>query len=152
MRVFNLRNLNYFYKQLKKGLIFQDLKPTYWSPISRTSLAEAEIEYKEVNSIALYLTFKVSKSDFLDENANLLVWTTTPWTLPTNQAIAIHPDFDYLLFEYNQQKFVILEKLFEVFTNKLNWTNAIKLKKIQGFKFKKIQAILIVFITRFYQF
>ncbi|WP_462216731.1 isoleucine--tRNA ligase [Mycoplasmoides genitalium] len=133
---FQFKELELFLQAIKKGLIFQDLKPTYWSPISRTSLAEAEIEYKEVNSIALYLTFKVSKSDFLDENANLLVWTTTPWTLPTNQAIAIHPDFDYLLFEYNQQKFVILEKLFEVFTNKLNWTNAIKLKKFKGSNLK----------------
>ncbi|WP_350260416.1 isoleucine--tRNA ligase [Mycoplasmoides pneumoniae] len=129
---FQQNELDLFLQAVKKDLIFQALKPTYWSPVSRTSLAEAEIEYKEVKTIGLYLTFTVVQSAVLNSGTKLLVWTTTPWTLPTNQAIAVHPQFEYLLFTYNNEQYVVLASLFESLKTKFGWTDAIQVQTISG--------------------
>ncbi|KAK7595517.1 hypothetical protein V9T40_013342 [Parthenolecanium corni] len=97
--------LQQFYKLYEKSLIYRDLKPVYWSPSSRTALAEAELEYNEKHvSKSVIVPFEIDKSSLpssfaVSEEKNLfaLVWTTTPWTLPSNQAIAYNEDFDYCL-------------------------------------------------------
>ena len=68
-----------------KGLIYKGKKPVYWSPSSESSLAEAEIEYKDKKSPSIYVAFKVVDSKgVVDEDASFVIWTTTPWTIPSN--------------------------------------------------------------------
>jgi isoleucyl-tRNA synthetase len=87
-----------FAKFLEKGLVYRAKRPVLWSYGAQTALAEAEVEYKEKTSPAIYVKFEVRSSGFspLNEGGHsLVIWTTTPWTLPANLGIALHPDFDY---------------------------------------------------------
>jgi len=87
-----------FAKFLEKGLVYRAKRPVLWSYGAQTALAEAEVEYKEKTSPAVYVKFEVRSSGFspLNEGGySLVIWTTTPWTLPANLGIALHPDFDY---------------------------------------------------------
>ncbi len=89
--------LRTFAEFVEKGLVYRSKKPVYWSIPCRTALAEAEVEYKDHVSPAIYVRFRVRESgDFeAGENASLVIWTTTPWTLPANLAIAVHPKETY---------------------------------------------------------
>ncbi len=93
---YEARQIGVFAEMALKGLIYKGLKPVYWSPSSESALAEAEIEYEDVTSDAIYVPFKVTKAyEKLQVDDQLLIWTTTPWTLPGNLAISAHPDFTY---------------------------------------------------------
>lgn len=103
-RDFEIRQLEVFKSMFEKGLIYRQNKPVYWSPSSRTALAEAELEYDENHrSQAAYVRFPVSISEEVKNGAlrgvmgqlNVIIWTTTPWTLPANKAIAVHKDMEY---------------------------------------------------------
>ncbi|KAJ0008755.1 hypothetical protein NQD34_016170 [Periophthalmus magnuspinnatus] len=94
--------LKVFQEMHSKGLIYQDYKPVFWSPSSRTALAEAELEYNpEHASRAIYATFPVVKlppsitKEAAMDNVSVLVWTTQPWTIPANQAICYMPNAQY---------------------------------------------------------
>ncbi|MDR1697880.1 MAG: isoleucine--tRNA ligase [Erysipelotrichaceae bacterium] len=79
-----------------KNLIYRGLKPVYWSYSSETALAEAEIEYHDVVSDAIYVAFKLKEPvAFLPNDTSFVIWTTTPWTLPANLAISVNPNFIY---------------------------------------------------------
>lgn len=94
---FELRQLEVFKAMVSHGLIFRKHKPVFWSPSSRTALAEAELEYKDDHvSNAAYIKFKLHQSDNRDP-VHALIWTTTPWTLPANQAIAFNSSLQYVL-------------------------------------------------------
>ena len=89
--------LRTFGKAVDKGLVYRMKRPVLWSYGAQTALAEAEVEYKEKTSPAIYVKFKVGQASCLPASgSNLVIWTTTPWTLPANLAIALHPEFDYL--------------------------------------------------------
>jgi isoleucyl-tRNA synthetase len=89
--------LRTFGKAVDKGLVYRMKRPVLWSYGAQTALAEAEVEYKEKTSPAIYVKFKVGQASCLpDSGSNLVIWTTTPWTLPANLAIALHPEFDYV--------------------------------------------------------
>jgi isoleucyl-tRNA synthetase len=97
---FELRQLQVFRNMANAGLVYRRHKPVYWSPSSRTALAEAELEYKDDHiSRAVLVKFPLdSASSFCkDEQVSLLIWTTTPWTLPANQAIAINRALEYVI-------------------------------------------------------
>ena len=104
-RVFEIRQLEVFKAMFDKGLIYRQFKPVYWSPSSRTALAEAELEYDEGHkSMAAYVRYPVQVppgiqglEDLAGQEVNLVIWTTTPWTLPANKAIAVHADMEYSL-------------------------------------------------------
>ena len=119
-----------FAKMAEKGLIYKGLKPVYWSPSSESALAEAEIEYKDVTSKAIYFKFPIVDGEGLFENAEIMVWTTTPWTLPCNQAIACGPMMDYVVFESNKGKMICASDLLESLTKKLGLENV----NILGYK------------------
>lgn len=76
-------------KAHEKDLLKKDLRVISWCPRCETAIASAEIEYKETEDPSIYVKFPI------EENKYILVWTTTPWTLPANLAVAVHPDFDY---------------------------------------------------------
>lgn len=86
---FESRQVKVFNTMLNKGLVYQDLKPVYWSWSSETALAEAEIEYKDAVDWSIYVNFKH------ESGLNFVIWTTTPWTLPANVAIAFGENIEY---------------------------------------------------------
>jgi len=93
---------------VEKGFIYRALKPVFWCMHCKTALAEAEVEYKEDTSDSITVKFQLkNKPSFLEDfNGYWLIWTTTPWTLPANVAVCIHPENDYVavLVEYNHKK------------------------------------------------
>ncbi len=104
-----------------KGGVYKGLKPVLWCTTDRTALAEAEVEYDNHTSPSIYVRFPVERADAtslgldLPDSAPLsvVIWTTTPWTLPANQALCLHPDIDYAFVQAGQDVLVIAEKLVE---------------------------------------
>ncbi|MCM8804871.1 MAG: isoleucine--tRNA ligase [Candidatus Omnitrophica bacterium] len=101
-----------FGKLYLSGYIYQTYKPIYWCITCETALAEAEIEYYEKKSPSIFVKFKIidDKGKNLGENIYFLIWTTTPWTLPGNTGIALHPDFKYIILQNEDEKIIIAEK------------------------------------------
>lgn len=121
-----------FAKMAEKGLIYKGLKPVYWSPSSESALAEAEIEYKDITSKAIYFTFPIVDGKDELNNSKIMVWTTTPWTLPCNLAVACGGLIDYVLFECNKGKLICASELLESLTNKLQLENVKIIKNYKG--------------------
>lgn len=88
-----------FHELYERNLVYRDLKPVYWSPSSKTALAEAELEYNPRYPVqSLYLRLKMlkyPKSIQTTENVYAVIWTTMPWSMPSNQAICFNPDLEY---------------------------------------------------------
>ena len=109
---YEAHQIDVFAKMALKGLIYKGLKPVYWSPSSESALAEAEVEYADVPARTLYIYF-----DFIDgkgvvpNDAKIIAWTTTPWTIPGDQAITLNPRFEYGLFQTEKGQFVFLRSL-----------------------------------------
>jgi len=102
----------------KKGLVYRGLKPIYWCPVCETALAEAEIEYKDRRSPSIFVRFTALegvKSHFPRWKGPLsvLIWTTTPWTLPGNLAIALNPDATYVLVDHQGEGLIMAKELLE---------------------------------------
>lgn len=111
-----------FGAMVARGLIFRGLKPVYWSWSSESALAEAEVEYQDVTSKTVYVSFPVldGKGKF-PAGTNLVIWTTTPWTLPANEAIVVHPDFTYALVSHDGARYVIAEGLLDECARIFGW-------------------------------
>jgi isoleucyl-tRNA synthetase len=110
-QTFEANQIRVFAKMVEKGLIYKGLKPVYWSPSSESALAEAEIEYKDKQSTSIYVSFETVDEVGLLENASFLIWTTTPWTLPGNLAISVHPRFNYQVIQVGNKKYILAETL-----------------------------------------
>ncbi|MGB0036416.1 MAG: isoleucine--tRNA ligase [Candidatus Acidiferrales bacterium] len=105
-----------FIEFLEKGNIYRGLKPVYWCIYDRTALAEAEVEYEDHTSSSIWVKFPVvvdAKSKMLGSDVNALIWTTTPWTLPANRALAFHPDFEYVVAETSAGKLLLAKERLE---------------------------------------
>lgn len=110
--------LEIFQTAIKKNLVFRDKKPIYWSPTSETALAEAEIEYHIVSSPSVFIAFNIVKgNDILTNDDELIIWTTTPWTIIANAAIAVGKDIEYSLINHNSRKIVLASQLITNFIN-----------------------------------
>lgn len=130
---YEARQIEAFSKMACQGLIFKGLKPVYWSPSSESALAEAEIEYEDVNSFAIYVAFKVKDGKgILPNDASVLIWTTTPWTIPSNLAISVHPRFTYGLFETSKGLLVFLKDFEETLTKELDLKDVKLIKTFSG--------------------
>jgi isoleucyl-tRNA synthetase len=88
---------------VEKGLVYQSMKPVFWSTGAQTALAEAEVEYQERDDTAVYVKFPIVTGD-LAGKASIAIWTTTPWTLPANLAIAVHPKEIYVVQEFSRDR------------------------------------------------
>jgi isoleucyl-tRNA synthetase len=86
---------------VEEGLVYQSKKPVFWSTGAQTALAEAEVEYQERDDTAVYVKFPITTGDFRDK-ASIAIWTTTPWTLPANLAIAIDPKEIYVVQQFQR--------------------------------------------------
>ena len=107
------KQIEVFGEMYKKGYIYKGLKPVYWCTDCETALAEAEIEYKDVNSNTAYVKFPVIEGNglFDERDTYIVIWTTTPWTLPGNVGITISPDFEYSLVDANGEKLIMATEL-----------------------------------------
>lgn len=116
-----------------KGLIFKGLKPVYWSPSSETALAEAEIEYQDVKSSSIYVAFQVvDGKNILSSDCELVIWTTTPWTIPANLAICAGPEFQYVVIETSGRYLVVAKELLENFAKTVGIETYTVIKEIKG--------------------
>ncbi|MFA7507483.1 MAG: class I tRNA ligase family protein, partial [Bacilli bacterium] len=113
---YEAKQLEVFAEMVSKKLIYKGLKPVYWSPSSESALAEAEIEYQDVKSPSIYLAFKVTDGKgVLDSKTEVVIWTTTPWTIPANLAVCVHSDYKYVVISVNSRKFVVAKELLDSF-------------------------------------
>ena len=121
---------------VEKGLVYRSKKPVYWSIPFETALAEAEIEYKDHTSIAIWVKFIVPVDQAekfglpTDKPLFIVIWTTTPWTIPANLAIALHPDVEYEIVGTATERFLIAHKLYD------NFVAATKLVLIDNLNFR----------------
>ncbi len=138
---FEAEQINVFGAMALKGLIFKGLKPVYWSPSSESALAEAEIEYHDVEAYTIYVAFKVvDGKGLLDNDTSFIIWTTTPWTMPANLAICANPEFEYGLYQTNRGKFVFLKDLKDKLVEDLKFTECTLLKDFKGTDFEYMTA------------
>lgn len=104
-----------FGELVKRGYIYRDLRPVLWCPVCQTALAEAEVEYAPKVSDAIYVAFPIvrdPKGIFANApNPAILIWTTTPWTIPANLALAVHPELDYALVATDGKTWVLVNEL-----------------------------------------
>lgn len=122
-----VENLGHF---LLKGMLYRGLRPVMWSVVEKTALAEAEIEYKDHTSDAVFVAFPVCSTPVKElEETHMVIWTTTPWTLPGNRAIAYGADFTYVVIELLEEipflkarRLVVAQDLCEPFLKTLNVT------------------------------
>ena len=129
---FEGRQVEVFAKMVEKGLIYKGLKPVYWSPSSESALAEAEIEYHDKVSTSIYVAFPALSDDPYLKDASYIIWTTTPWTIPANLAISVHPNFSYVVFETQDKKYVVTETLLDHVSKTLNFQDVKILKRFKG--------------------
>ena len=102
---------------IERGLVYRSKKPVYWSIPFETALAEAEIEYKDHTSIAIWVKFAVPAAEAAkfglpaDKPLFIVIWTTTPWTIPANLAIALHPDVEYVVADIGPERLIVAQAL-----------------------------------------
>lgn len=99
---------------LMNGALYKGTRPVMWSVVEKTALADAEVEYRPHISDSIYVGFLVKKAPFDALNdARVLIWTTTPWTIPANRAVAYHRDVTYVLFNHAGKKYIAAKNLLE---------------------------------------
>jgi len=127
-------------KFLMDGSLYQGYKPVLWSTVEKTALADAEVEYKDHTSNTIYVGFKVRTSKInLLKNAEIIIWTTTPWTIPANKALAYNKNLDYSIIDINSssenfdnKKIVIATKLLDQVSKDCELGNYKVIEKIKG--------------------
>ncbi|GAE29169.1 isoleucine--tRNA ligase [Alkalihalobacillus hemicellulosilyticus] len=138
---YEAQQIKVFGDMAKKGYIYKGKKPVYWSPSSESALAEAEIEYHDKRSPSIYVAFSVKEGkDVLAGDEKIIIWTTTPWTIPANLGIAVHPDLTYVVVLVNQQKYVVAEGLLETLANEFEWEQYEVIKTMKGSQLENVVA------------
>lgn len=125
---------------LEKGYVYKGLKPVHWCIKDRTALAEAEVEYKDHTSPSIWVRFKLTSDpaaihpDLAGRNVYGLIWTTTPWTMPANMAIAYHPKFEYAAIDVAGDVYLIATELVKVTAEKCGWPSYSLVTAVSGTK------------------
>ena len=121
---FEAEQIRVFGKMVDKGYIYKGLKPIYWSPSSESALAEAEIEYRDHTSPSIYVGFELLSEDgVVEKGTKFVIWTTTPWTLPANLGIAVHPDFEYQEVKVNGENYLLAKERVNFLAKQFGWEN-----------------------------
>jgi isoleucyl-tRNA synthetase len=134
-----------FVDVLDRGYVYKGLKTVNWCIHDRTALAEAEIEYEDHTSPSIWVRFALTSDAALIDPALAgrhvygLIWTTTPWTIPANVAIAFHPKFEYVAVEVGDAVYIVALELLEVTANKLGWAN---FKTLAAFPGAKLEGVI----------
>ena len=153
---FEAKQIELFAKMVEKGYVYKGLKPVYWCPISESAMAEAEIEYEDHESHSIYVAFKLltlekrfgqAVPDELVEalsDASLVIWTTTPWTMPSNVALAVHEHVDYAVVNtLTHGKCVVAVDLLEVLASKFAVAEGQFLTPIATFKGDVLKGLVV---------
>ncbi|MFN0139927.1 MAG: isoleucine--tRNA ligase [Pyrinomonadaceae bacterium] len=135
-----------FGKFLERGFVYKGLRPVYWCIHDQTALAEAEVEYREHTSPSVYVKFPL-KSDPAEidaalalKNVFVVIWTTTPWTLPANLGIAVHPDFEYSAIESGDEVYIVASELAAAFAETCTLGKVNELARFKGAKLDRLEA------------
>ena len=147
---YEAKQIEIFGEMAKKGYIYKGLKPVYWCTTCITALADAEVEYHDHTSPSIYVLFKIKDDKYKYEElkgSNLVIWTTTPWTLPGNTAVALHPDFEYTLFESSGVKYIVATELLDDFSANTGIPVEKTIKIYRGSEFEGV-VLLHPFIDR----
>jgi isoleucyl-tRNA synthetase len=122
---YEVKQIEVFGEMAKKGLFYKGQKPVHWCPSCETALAEAEVEYHTDRTPSIYVKFpfaeevEVGNVKLSPKDSYMVIWTTTPWTIPSNLAITLHPDFDYVVVQVGNDKLVMAEKLVDEVMDKV---------------------------------
>ncbi len=130
--------INAFGTLVKKGYVYRGLKPVNWCFKCETALAEAEVEYEEYVSPSIYVKFKLEKNDVFKQEIYLLIWTTTPWTLIANVAVAVHPELFYTHYNTERGHLIIAECR----EQELSLIGVKNIQKIGTFKGKDLEGMI----------
>ena len=110
-------------KFAESGQLYRGAKPVMWSPVEKTALAEAEVEYEDIVSTQIDVAFEIVESPIPElVGAHAVIWTTTPWTIPVNQAIAYGPEVPYVLLHDGERRYLMSSALFETLEKRLGRT------------------------------
>ena len=130
-------------KFLKEGSLYRGFKPVLWSTVEKTALADAEVEYQDHKSDTIYASFPIKSSNIKElEGSEIIIWTTTPWTIPANKALAYNEALGYLLIQLNDdgdfkdRKIVIAQALLDSVLKECSIKDYKEIKKFKGKDFK----------------
>ena len=138
---FESRQIQVFGEMAKKGYIYKGLKPVYWSPSSESALAEAEIEYQDKKSPSIYVAFPIKDGlGVIDEDVGIVIWTTTPWTIPANLGISVHPQFIYAIVDVEGEKFLMAKDLVEFVAKEIGWESYEIVGEVKGSDLDRVVA------------
>ncbi len=135
-----------FGKFLERGYVYKGLRPVYWCIHDQTALAEAEVEYREHTSPSIYVKFPMKSDPALidgalaGKNVFVVIWTTTPWTLPANLGITVHPDFDYSAVESTGEVYIVASELVAAFAETCALESVKELARFKGSKLDHLEA------------
>lgn len=134
-----------FGKFVDRGAVYKGLRPVHWCISCVTSLAEAEVEYNDHTSYSVYVKFPFPDAPKVDaalagKNVSIVIWTTTPWTLPANLGISLHPKFEYSAVAVGDEVFILATGLLEQVAAKLGWTGYEVIGTYSGEKFDRLNA------------
>ena len=140
---FEAEQIGVFGEMAQKGYIYKGLKPVYWCADCQTALAEAEVEYQDAKSPSIYVKFRVKDGKgLLPENGYVVIWTTTPWTLPANVAICLHPEFVYVLLEVDGEYYVMARELYEQALKDIGLEGAQVVREFKGRELKELFVLI----------
>jgi len=127
------------------GMVYKGLKPVHWCTHCQTALAEAEVEYEEHTSPSIYVRFRMDDDAVraldlpIEKPLYAIIWTTTPWTLPANLAIAVKPDIDYTVVEHGDENYIVASDLLDAVMKKFGWSDYRAVKVFKGAAFEHLR-------------
>src|SRR5205823_3909505 len=133
-----------FLNFLEKGYVYRGLKPVYWCITDKTALAEAEVEYENHRSRSIYAKYQVlTDPAALDpalagRRVAVIIWTTTPWTLPASMAVAFHPDFEYVALQSGDAVYIVADALAKATIENCSLAGAEVIARFPGRKLEKV--------------
>ena len=139
---FEAQEIRVFGKMYKKGYIYKGKKPVYWSWSSESTLAEAEVEYKDVEANSIFVAFPVTdgKGIIDPKDTYFVIWTTTPWTIPANEAICVNPKFDYSVVQVGDKRYVVASGLLDKVAEEIGWDDYKVVQTVKGADMEYMKA------------
>ena len=144
---FEAQEIRVFGEMYKKGYIYKGKKPVYWSWSSESTLAEAEVEYKDVEANSIFVAFPVTdgKGIIDPKDTYFVIWTTTPWTIPANEAICVNPKFDYSVVQVGDKRYVVASGLLDKVAEEIGWDDYKVVQTVRGAEMEYMKAKLPIY-------